>query len=327
MAFGTTPLSTTTLGANQFPVSAVAVPNHSGGNLTALRGANASTDGNGNELADASMYLPDGNNVTLGTTTDVAWSGSGAGTAIAILKKVEALLAATLAVSGAVSVSGAVTANAGTNLNTSALALETGGNLATIATNTATPNVSDRWARQVGQVDLARVNGAAISNTNPVLIESNIQNWIRNGQAFVVSTGLVTGASATCGLSIWNGASGKNALIYSIRLLDQQGGQGQIGQIYKVTSNPALANSQTPTNKNFGSGTTSLMTCTSATSGVSFTGTLLESFPSNSPAVVELLQPGNAYFLPGGSSTGLAISVAMQGTGGFVQVSVHYAEF
>lgn len=33
-------------------------------------------------------------------------------------------------------VSGAVTANAGTNLNTSALALETGGNLATVATRT-----------------------------------------------------------------------------------------------------------------------------------------------------------------------------------------------
>jgi hypothetical protein len=35
---------------------------------------------------------------------------------------------------------GAVTANAGTNLNTSALALETGGNLATTATNTGTTN-------------------------------------------------------------------------------------------------------------------------------------------------------------------------------------------
>lgn len=321
MAFGTTPLSTTTLGANQFPVSAVAVPNHSGGNLTALRGANASTDGNGNELADASMYLPDGNSVTLGTTTDAAWSGSGAGSVVAILKKVEALLATTLAISGS------VTANAGTNLNTSALALESGGNLATIATNTATPNVSDRWARQLGQVDLARVNGAAISNTNPVLTEPNLQNWMRNGQAFVVTTGLITGANATCGLSIWNGTSGKNALIYSIRFLDQQGGQAQVGQIYKVTSNPALANSATPTNKNFGSGTTSLMTCTYATSGVALSGTLLESFPTNSPAVTELIAPGSGYFLPGSANSGLAVQVAMSGTGGFVQVSVHYAEF
>jgi hypothetical protein len=41
---------------------------------------------------------------------------------------------ATFPISGAIS--GTVTANAGTNLNTSALALETGGNLATIATNT-----------------------------------------------------------------------------------------------------------------------------------------------------------------------------------------------
>jgi hypothetical protein len=320
--FGTTPLSNTVLGSNQFPVSAVAVPGHSGGNLTALRGANAATDTNGNELADMSVSVADGNSVALGTTTDTAYSGSGAGTTIALLKKLVAELASTLTVSGA------VTSNAGTNLNTSLLALESGGNLATIATNTTTPNVSDRWARQLGQVDLARVLGATMSNTNPVLTESNLQNWLRNGQAFVVSTGLVTGASATCGLSIWNASSGKNALIYSIRFLDQQGGQAQYGQIYKVTSNPALASSATPVNKNFGSGTTSSMTCTSASSGVNLSsGTLLESFPSNSPAVTELISPGSGYFLPGGNNTGLAIQVLMTGTGGFVQVSVHYVEF
>lgn len=41
-----------------------------------------------------------------------------------------------------VTVTGSVTANAGTNLNTSALALESGGNLATTATNTGTTNTN-----------------------------------------------------------------------------------------------------------------------------------------------------------------------------------------
>lgn len=362
MSFGTTPLSTTSLGANQFPVSAVAVPGHSGGNLTALEGGPANTDSNGNETAPASMYIKDGADVTQGTSTDTA----GANTVIGQLKQIRVNTSsslpagtnligsvelvdsagtnkASISASGAIKVdnsgvtqpvNGTITANAGTNLNTSLLALESGGNLAaakadldTIVSQTAAPNVSDRWARQVGQVDVARVLGAALSNTNPVLVEQNIQNWIRNGQSFVVTTGLVTGASATCGISIWNGSSGKNALIYSVRFLDQQGGQAQVGQIYKVTSNPALANSATPVNKNFGSVTTSLMTCTSAISGVSITGTLLESFPTNSPAVVELIQPGNSYFLPSNANTGLAISVAMSGTGGFVQLSVHYVEF
>ncbi|HET8911892.1 MAG TPA: hypothetical protein VFN23_10535 [Ktedonobacteraceae bacterium] len=328
--FGKTPTTTTegSLATNQVFISSVAVPGHANGDLTALRGANASVDANGNELADVSAAMADGANVTLGSIGDAAWSGSGNGTAIAILKKLEALLAGTLGISGVVVASGAVTANAGANLNTSALALESGGNLATIASNTATPNISDRWARQLGQIDLARVLGAALSNTNPVPTESNIQNWLRNGQAFVVSTGLVTGASATCGLSIWNGTSGKNILIYSICFLDQQGGQGQVGQIYKLTANPGLANVATPVNKNFGSATTSSMTCTSANSGVNLSGgTLLESFPTNSPAVVELIQPGSGYFLPGNVNSGLGVQVAMQGTGGFVQVSVHYVEF
>lgn len=84
MPFGTTPLSTTSLGANQFPVSAVAVPNTSGGNLTALEGGPASTDGNGNVTAPASMYVKDGGSITIGTTTDSA----GANTVIGQLKQI-----------------------------------------------------------------------------------------------------------------------------------------------------------------------------------------------------------------------------------------------
>lgn len=60
--------------------------------------------------------IADGADVAQGTTSDVAWV-SGSGTVIAILKKIAA--------------GSTVTANAGTNLNTSALALEAG-HLATI---------------------------------------------------------------------------------------------------------------------------------------------------------------------------------------------------
>lgn len=54
-------------------------------------------------------------------------------------------------VSGTATVSGSVTANAGTNLNTSLLALEAGGNLAAIAAST---NVLDDW----DETDRAKVN-------------------------------------------------------------------------------------------------------------------------------------------------------------------------
>jgi hypothetical protein len=72
MAFGSTPLSTTAIGTNQFPVSAVAVPNEAGGNLTAVEGGPESTDGNGNKTAPISVYVKDGGDVAQGTSTDVA---------------------------------------------------------------------------------------------------------------------------------------------------------------------------------------------------------------------------------------------------------------
>ena len=62
------------------------------------------------------------------------------------------------ALGGTLSVSGAVTANAGTNLNTSALALDSGGNLASILTQitaaAASLNVLDDW----DESDRAKVN-------------------------------------------------------------------------------------------------------------------------------------------------------------------------
>src|SRR2546421_11805059 len=93
MSFGQTPVSNTTLSANQFPVSAVAVPGHANGDLTALRGANASTDSNGNELADASVALADGRDVTQGTTTDVAVTGDNSGTQAAKWRGLNKILA------------------------------------------------------------------------------------------------------------------------------------------------------------------------------------------------------------------------------------------
>lgn len=90
---------------------------------------------------------------SLGAIGDAAWGLSGNGDSIAILKKIALLLNAGL------SISGTVTANIDSTDAT---------HLANIDTQTATPNVSDRWPRQLGQIDLARVLGTAISNTNPV---------------------------------------------------------------------------------------------------------------------------------------------------------------
>lgn len=192
--FATTPISTTTLSANQFPVSAVFVPGTASGNLTALQGGPASTDGNGYASAPVAVYQDTGTNLHVvvdsgsitdsGTVTANAGSGTftvgqatganlhtvvdsgtvsvtalpaGANTignvgivaGSALIGGVELVDSggtnkAAISAAGAVKVDGSavtqpvagtvtadqggswtVTANAGTNLNTSALALDT----------------------------------------------------------------------------------------------------------------------------------------------------------------------------------------------------------
>lgn len=93
MTFGTTPVSTTSLGANQFPVSGVAEPGLAGGNLTALEGGPGSVDANSNRTAPASIYVKDGGNVTQGATTDAAVTGDNAGTISAKMRGLTKILA------------------------------------------------------------------------------------------------------------------------------------------------------------------------------------------------------------------------------------------
>lgn len=92
MAFGSTPTSTVVLGTNQVPVSAVAVPGQAGGNLTALRGLNPSTDSNGNQEADVSVALQDGADTTQGLIGDSAITGDNSGTISAKLRGLNKVL-------------------------------------------------------------------------------------------------------------------------------------------------------------------------------------------------------------------------------------------
>ena len=157
MSFGTTPLSTTTLGVNQFPVSAVAVPNASGGNLTALEGGPASTDGNGNLTAPASMYVKDGADVAQGTTTDVA----GANTVLGQLKQIRlntasitigAALPAGNNVIGTVAFGGTTTAYVPGNNGVTVVKASSGrlASVIVIATGTAQLNFYDNTSQASG---------------------------------------------------------------------------------------------------------------------------------------------------------------------------------
>jgi hypothetical protein len=87
-----------------------------------------------------------------------------------------------------------VTANAGTNLNTSALALESGGNLAAIA---ASASVIDDWDESdrakvnpiVGQAGVQGASGTVSANTQRVVLATDV--GLPAGESFLGTTGVV----------------------------------------------------------------------------------------------------------------------------------------
>ena len=108
----------------------------------------------------------------------------------------------TVAISGTPSITGTVTANAGTNLNTSALALESGGNLATIATNTAKiPSKGSATTANSTPVNIAN------DQTVPVSLASVPSHPVTNAGTFAVqpSAGDLTSGNQTT--KIVNGAN------------------------------------------------------------------------------------------------------------------------
>src|SRR5579859_1005991 len=92
--FGATPLSTTVLGANQFPVSAARVPNFDlAGSLIAVEGMAVNTDTYGYQTTAIRLGLKDGDDATQGLTTDSAVTGDVSGTLSAKLRGLSKIFA------------------------------------------------------------------------------------------------------------------------------------------------------------------------------------------------------------------------------------------
>lgn len=152
MAFGTTPLSTTSLGANQFPATAVYTQGAAGGNFTAMQGGPASSaDGNGNVSAPVATYVPDGNDVALGTSTDAANANS----VIGQLKQIKSNTA-----SVTVGALPALPTGSNTIGNVQPVAGASGGSTPSHAISAATTNATNVKA------SAGLLYGLSISNTN-----------------------------------------------------------------------------------------------------------------------------------------------------------------
>lgn len=202
-----------------------------------------------------------------------------------------------------------------------------------------------------GNVNLNQVNGSTValgqttasasipvvlasnqySSTNPVIIEQNLQNFLRNAQIFTVTTGAQATASQTSGACLFNASSGKNAYVFSIFVMNSNPGQGIFTSVRKVTSNPAYSNAIVPVCTVLSSANTSLLSPTWQASA-SVTGTDLGTdnynAGSNSKDVLQLSAiPGRGFFLGSAANTGVSVFVGQGGTSGFWSVTFTWAEF
>lgn len=111
----------------------------------------AGIDSSNNQLVKVNAALPFGTNVIGHVVVDSAGSVS--------VTSLPSIPAGTNVIGHVIVDSGSITVNAGTNLNTSLLALESGGNLATLAGSVSGSKM---------QANIAQVAGTTISNTNPI---------------------------------------------------------------------------------------------------------------------------------------------------------------
>jgi hypothetical protein len=184
MSFGTTPLSTTSLGTNQFPVSAVYIQGTSGGNLTALQGGPASSaDASGNVSAPAAIYVADGSDVTQGTSTDAA----NANTVIGQLKQIKSNTASVVIGSGTVTANqgGSWTVSGSGNFNDASVG----------ATGSAVPaSASYVGGNKSGNLTGLSLDGSGNLNVNVAAGGASGGTSSSFGSAFP-STGTAIGAS------------------------------------------------------------------------------------------------------------------------------------
>lgn len=152
--------TSSTFGAT-FPTTGTAIGASNGTDMEPLM-----VDGSGNLLTKINVALPAGTNVIGHVITD-------SGSTIAVTQATAANLNATVVGTGTfvAQVTGTVTANAGTNLNTSLLALESGGNLATIVSDLTNGTQQTKITDGTNTANVAANNSTTTGNAgNPQLI-------------------------------------------------------------------------------------------------------------------------------------------------------------
>jgi hypothetical protein len=252
-----------------------------------------------------------------------------------------------------VPISGTITANAGTNLNTSALAVESGGHLASLDTHLPSPGqaamaasvpvviASNQTAVPVSgtvttsppanaSTNLTQVNGTALSSSNGVPVLQTIQQFILDGKAYTCSTGKITAAANQAMSWFSANTSTKNKIVFSIRMT--YGNSTQSIQRSYLTTDDANITAGTSCISNAlnlkggGSGpeAATAMHYNSGVATVAGTFVELDSNPTNN--IIELLAPGTYISIPAGTAGGVGVYQSTTAAGSWA-VTVIWVEF
>jgi hypothetical protein len=179
---------------------------------------------------------------------------------------------------------------------------------------------------QIVPTNLKQVNGAALSDSNPAIVEQNVQNWIRNGQSFNGTSGTssTAGAINAVEFSLFNpAASGKNIYVYSLKVVANITGNLAVATL--ITTDPALT-AAAVTNLKPGSGASSA-SVTYSSAAQTQTGTVLDRLvlPGNN-AVQDFFMNGAGILLPAGSAYGIVVFINLTAAANWT-VTARWVEF
>jgi hypothetical protein len=179
---------------------------------------------------------------------------------------------------------------------------------------------------QIVPTNLKQINGAALSASNPDIVEANIQNWIRLGQGFNGTSGTssTAGAINAVEFSLFNpAASGKNIYVYSLKVVANITGNFAVATL--ITTDPALT-AAAVTNLKPGSGA-SAASVTYSSAAQTQTGTVLDRLvlPGNN-AVQDFFMNGAGILLPAASAYGIAVFINLTAAANWT-VTARWIEF
>lgn len=291
----------------------------------------------------------DGSIVTLGTEADAAWTLSGNATAIALLKKLALLLQSVAydntselkasiygknAAAGdtalGLDASGRITAllqavagtalgtdQAGTELKVSlygtnaaggdtALGINGSGNLKT--------NINGISAGVQFNNNLNQVLGAALSVSNPVLIQQAIRAAIIAGEGFTYATPKLTGGGANVtGLSVFNpSGSGKTLYVYAAKVGCAGSNFHQLNM--GITVDPALGTSANVSNHKGGGGA-SVASATYTNANVATAGNIEGIIYVAGNTTGNFVDADDFYTLPPGNGIAIYANASTNGYG------------